>query len=528
MSTQQPIADPRGAGLARAAIAHFESAKTLLQQRRLDAAEHALRAALSASPDHPELLRLLGLTLRLVGRNADALTHLRRAAAQRPDDPLIQNGLATALDACGEHDAALDAFRRACELAPGSAELWANFGKALVDRGRFEEAIEPLQRATAVVANDAAEMRLANALRVVGRANESAQHYRAIVARKPAHAEAWLGLSNLQTRNFSAQDIDALHAAWQRNETSVDDRISLGFALSRALEDGARYAESFDVLTRANALTRSIRPWDRRDFSSHVDRVLAAFENVAGGSAHPRECRVIFIVSMPRAGSTLVEQILASHPQVIGAGELMTLSDVLQDESRRHAKPFPHWVASTDAAEWSRLGADYLQRTQNWQTRSVFTDKMPDNWLRIGAALAMLPNARVIDVRREPVETCFSCFRTLFNQGSQAFTYDLDDVAAYYHDYRRATGRWSARYPANIRTQSYEALVADPRAEIAALLDFCGLPYDAACERFYETRRDVRTASSSQVREPMQRDTARAQKFGALLDPLRHALKFTQ
>jgi hypothetical protein len=254
--------------------------------------------------------------------------------------------------------------------------------------------------------------------------------------------------------------------------------------------------------------------------------LLNAFDSARRGAADDQGSNVVFIVSMPRSGSSLTEQILASHPQVDGAGELMELSGVLQDESRRRNIAFPHWVSMATPADWQRMGRDYLRRTKRWQRGGIlFTDKLPDNWLRIGAAMAMLPGARVVDCRRDAVETCFSCYRTLFNEGTQAFTYDIGDLVGYYRDYVRTTEHWRRLFGARWHTQSYEALVADSSSQIRELLAFCGLPYDVGCERYYDTDRSVRTASASQVREPLMRDTARAPKYGALLDPLRDALK---
>jgi tetratricopeptide (TPR) repeat protein len=525
MMAATPV-DPRLNGLAPSAIAHVERAKNFLQQREVIAAERELRYALSAAPNHAEVLRLLGMSLRLQERNDDALQVMRRAVAQKPADALTQNGLGTALDACGDRDAAIVAFRRACELAPQSAQLWSNFGKTLSDHGLFDEAVPVLERAVARGALDSAALRLAYALRVLGRTDQSAKIYRGLIANNPNDGQAWLGLSNLNTRLFSTDDVAALETMWQRNENTIDDRISIGFSLARALDDHARYAESMSVLNEANALTHAIRPWSATNFSQHIDAVLSAFDVMPQGADDNQGSNVVFIVGMPRSGSSLTEQILASHPQVEGAGELMELPAVLQEESRQRNVAFPHWATTTTVADWQRMGRDYLHRTKRWSLRGrLFTDKLPDNWMHIGAVMAMLPGARVIDCRRDAVETCFSCYRTLFNEGTQAFTYDIADLAAFYCDYARTTDHWRKLFGARFRRQRYEALVANPETQIRELLDFCGLPYDAACERYFDTNRSVRTASASQVREPLMRDTARAPKYGRLLDPLRDALK---
>lgn len=515
-------------GLAPAALQLVGLAMQALQQQRSADAEAALRAVLAQVPEHPEALRLLAIALRMQGRNAEALDSARRAATQRPQDALIQNGLATSLDACGDGEAAIAAFRRACELAPQAPELWANLGKTLGDRGHFEAALPVLERSLTLTEHRTTRLRLAYALRVLGRTDEAQRQYRQLLARDAADGAAWLGLASLKTRAFDADDVQAMRAALAQARLGDDDRISTSFALAKAEEDLDDYPTAFATLRAANALTRRIRAWNAGEFSAHVDAVLAAFAQPIDGAPNGQGEEVIFIISMPRAGSSLTEQILASHPLIEGAGELDDLTAVITAESQRRGVPFPHWVESTSALDWQRLGAEYLERTARWRRPGMrFTDKLPGNWSRAGAAFAMLPGARVIDCRRDAVESCLSCFRQLFSEGAQPFSYDLDDIAAYWRDYDRTCRHWQALYPQRLRVQSYEALLAAPQEQIAGLLAFCGVPFDAACLRHTETQRSVRTASASQVREPLMRDTARAAKYGALLDPLRAALAGT-
>ncbi|MEO8460859.1 MAG: sulfotransferase, partial [Dokdonella sp.] len=232
---------------------------------------------------------------------------------------------------------------------------------------------------------------------------------------------------------------------------------------------------------------------------------------------------VIFIVSLPRSGSTLTEQILASHPEVEGGNELPDLQRILEAESRRRRKPFPVWVGEATPADWQRMGEEYLARTARWrEKRPRFTDKLPRNWLQAGAALAMLPAARIVNSRRDALETCFACYRQLFAE--HGFCYDIEDMAAYWHDYDRVCRKWAADFPDRFRDQHYEALLADPEGNTRELLAFCGLEFDPACLRFYETEREVHTPSAAQVREPLRKDTARSDRYGARLDPLRAAL----
>jgi hypothetical protein len=226
---------------------------------------------------------------------------------------------------------------------------------------------------------------------------------------------------------------------------------------------------------------------------------------------------------MPRSGSTLVEQILASHSQVEGGGELPDLPMVLTEDSRRRGVAFPHWVAAAGGDDWARLGRRYLERTAHWRERRPrFTDKLPYNWFYVGAIRAMLPGARVIVARRDPLETCFSCYRQHLAQNE--YTRTFADLAAFWRDFDRAATRWRELHPAHVFESSYEELVAEPQARIRALLDFCGLPFEAQCLEFHRTEREVHTPSAMQVREPLRRDTARSARYGSLLDPLRAAL----
>jgi hypothetical protein len=235
---------------------------------------------------------------------------------------------------------------------------------------------------------------------------------------------------------------------------------------------------------------------------------------------------VIFLVGLPRSGSTLVEQVLASHPRVEGASELPYLQQVIEEESQRRRRPFPLWAAEASAADWTRLGRDYLRRSARWrQQRPIATDKLPDNWLFTGALRAMLPGARIVDCRREALQTCWSCYKQLFGPGLAAYSYDFESLAQFAVACERAGDAWTAREPGHVRVQHYEALIQDAEREIRALLAFCGLPFDPACLNAHTAQRAIRTPSALQVRQPMKRISAPADAYGALLDPLRTALQ---
>ena len=514
------MTDPSSVDTARLVA----EAAAALQVRQFDQAQRLLDTAFAAAPDDADALRLLGALQRMRGRSGDAIATLRRALQLRPDDALIHNSLGGALESLGDRDAAIAAFRRACELAPTLAQAWYNLGSALSEGSDLASAQAALERAIELAPGHVPSHRqLARALRIRGRMQDSADRYRMALALAPADSASWLGLAALKSMRFSAHDVAAMRRAYAT--AGERDRIRLGFALAKALEDSGGYAEAFALLREANARVRTTSPWSAAAFSAHVDAIHAAFTDFEPGPASARGAGTVFIVGMPRSGSTLIEQILAGHADVSGAGELNDLPALLAEESGRRGSSFPDWVASATPADWSRLGEAYLERTAVRRgARAVMTDKLPENWLHVGAIFALLPGARVVVCERDSVETGLSCFKQLFSRGRQPFSYDLADIGAYSRDCARLTRLWRERWPDRVRVQNYEALLADPEREPRALLAFCRLPFDPASLRFHETARDVRTASAGQVRQPLNRDTARAAGYGVALDPLRLAL----
>jgi tetratricopeptide (TPR) repeat protein len=344
------------------------------------------------------------------------------------------------------------------------------------------------------------------------------------LARRPDAAKAWWGLANLKTLRFDASDARALECLCKQPDLADADRAVAGFALAKALEDQDRYTDAWLALEQANALRRRQRPWDAGTFNDFIDAIASAFDSALSIPQTQDGQEVIFIVSLPRSGSTLAEQILAAHPQMEGAGELHDLAQVLAAESERRGSVFPHWVPLATDADWKRLGQDYLERTARWRVeRPRFTDKALDNWLYLGAAAAMLPGARFVHCQRDPLETALSIYRQWFNEG-QDFSYALDDIAACMNGHRRLMRHWLDRWPARIFNQSLEALQKDPDAAVRQLLDFAGLAFDPRCIDFHRSDREVRTASAAQVRSPLWVDTRKAPLFGDCVRPLRELL----
>lgn len=516
------MTSPRLQGLDEAAVRQVIATAQALDLGRASQAAAQLAPVLAAHPDHPEVLRLHAGVLNLRGDFPGARTAMQRAVDLRPMDALYHNTLGTVLGASGEFDGAVQALRRACELQPNLAVAWYNLGVMLTRCVRNEEAADALHRAVELAPDNMdARALLGDMLRVGGKVEESARQYRKVLEERPWAGMAWWGLADLRAGQLTPEDGERMRAALLDNRASDDDRIATGFALAMLLDEQGHYGESLDELMRAHAIARLRQHWDAKAFSDTITAFNQAFTPPpAAASASDLGHEAIFIVGMPRSGTTLVEQILASHSQVEGAGELSDIPQVLAEESRRQNRPFPQWVGSMQPADWQRLGERYLERTAHWRQRKPrFTDKLPNNWMYIGAIRAMLPGAHIVVCRRDPLETCFSCYRQ--HLANNEYTRTPEDLAAFWRDFDRSATHWAGLHPGHVYQHDHEALQADPEAGIRKLLDACGLDFEEAALRFHETEREVRSPSATQVRQPLQGDTAHAPRYGNMLDAMR-------
>lgn len=497
-------------------------------RRDFAAAERSLSNVLALAPHELSAIRLLGMAVQRLGNHARAIDCFRRVLAAHPDDSDIHVCLGIALHECGETDAAVKHLRQACDLEPRSASAWFNLGEALVQQVHTDEAVAALRRALELdPAHISARLSLSKALASLGEVDAAIAGFREVLRRDPGNAEGWFGLSNLNTVRFDAADAAALQHALARQDLSPRFRELLGVTYAKALENQGDYAQAFEAFRTANASRRRRVKWDAAGERRRVEEIQRVFADAPPPPLDERlGGEVIFIVSIPRSGSTLVEQILASHPQVEGANEIKDITEVIDAETKRRDSAFPLWTPDATAEDWQRLGREYLARTARWRkAKPRFTDKSLVSWYLVGAALAMLPAARVVVVRRDPLETCLACFRQLFSERS-AFACDLDELADYCIDFLRLTRFWLERYPGRVLDLQYEDLQAEPETEIRRLLEFCELPFDPRCLEFHKTPRAVLSSpSAAQVREPMRRDTARSARYGDKLDPLRRRLQ---
>ncbi|MGA9333574.1 MAG: sulfotransferase [Rudaea sp.] len=492
---------------------------------RVQALECA-RRALKACPRHPEVLRHFAAALSAHGPSAEALAAMEEAIRQRPDDPVMLTTHAIVLDSNGRHGQAIESFRKATSNAPDSAAFAYNLGRALSNCGDSAGSLEALDHALRLDPdNRDARATLAEVLRRLGRTREAVAQLRNLLRRDPNDARAWSALAAFNTVTFDAGDVAAMQHARTSAALDADPQVRLDFALGKALADCNRYDESLAAYSRANALVRARVAWNGPGHSAFASAVLEAFARPLHEMHTDQGSQMIFIVSLPRSGSTLVEQILSAHPNVKAGEERNCLIDTIVEECHRRKQPLTQWARHATSDDWLRLGRNYLARSADWRGSSMrATDKLPGNWMYLGAAMAMLPGARVVECRRDLLETAWSCFCHLFKIGTQDFCFDFDSIAAYARDYERVMRQWHEQFPGQIRTQRHESLIADPQTQIRELLAFVGLAFDPACLHSHDVSRSVRTASAAQVREPMRRETARAGKYGALLDPLRLAL----
>ncbi|HEY3521372.1 MAG TPA: sulfotransferase, partial [Rhodanobacteraceae bacterium] len=492
------------------------------------AAERSLTNVLALAPNDPDAIRTLGMVVQRRGDHARAVDCFQRVLGVWPNDSDLRVCLGIALHEQGEIEEAVTHLRLACELAPGFALAWFNLGEALARQAHIQEAVVALRRAIELdPGHISARLSFARVQASLGQVDAAVTGYREVLRRDPDNAEGWFGLSQLNTVSFDDEDAARLQRALAREDLSPRYRELLSFAYAKALENRGDHAQAFEMFRVANASRRKRVKWDAVGEHQRIADIRRVFENEMPAPVDPQlGGEAILIVSIPRSGSTLVEHILASHPQVEGANEIKDLKQVIDAETQRRDSAFPLWVPGATAQDWQRLGREYLARTARWRkAKPRFTDKSLITWYLVGAALAMLPAARVVVVRRDPVETCLGCFRQCFSEAS-GFACNLDELADYCIDFLRLTRFWLEKYPDRVFDLEYETLAADPETEIRRLLDFCGLPFDPACLEFHKTPRTVQSApSAAQVRQPMRRDTARSALYGDKLDRLRQRLR---
>lgn len=502
----------------------------LMQAGRLGAAEGICREYLKRRPHDVDAIRLLaeiGITLGMLD---EAIVLLERCLALAPNFTIAQANYATALARRQRFDEALDRTGRLQIEQPDNLSHKVQHASILAMAGRFEQAHEKFEEVLTFIPDNARILTsYGHSLRYGGRGEDAAAAYQRAIAAEPDAGEAYWSLANLKTFKFVDAQLDGMRQRYAAMEKLSADRYHLAFALGKALEDKGDFAESFAAYADGNTIKNTFSSYTTERTSGEVDSMI---EHCADGFLEPgghTSNEPIFILGLPRAGSTLLEQILASHSAVEATAELPLISQIAGElgggRRRSEQNLYPQCLTSMSQDQRESLGQRYLDGASTYRTdKPFFIDKMPNNWVHIGLIKTILPNATIIDARRHPMAACFANFKQLFARG-QEFTYGLEEIGHYYADYMRLMDHWHSVLPHGLMTVQYETVVEDLETQVRVLLDYCNLPFEEQCLRYYEKDRAVRTASSEQVRQPIYRDALSVwQRYEAHLDPLKAVL----
>lgn len=492
----------------------LRTAASMYCDGEVEQAERTVRQYLLTHGDHVEGMRLLaeiGVKLDVLD---DAELLLQGVLALAPDYHAARYEYAVVLLKRHKHVQALEQMEKLLKIDPDNSVYRTTHATVCAGFGNVERAL-PLYRELVRNQPNEAELHLsiAHVLKTVGRPDEAVESYRAATAARPRYGEAYWSLANMKTYWFTDEELGRMRAEEAAPTVQLADRYHLCFALGKALEDREQYAEAFLYYERGNALKKTECRY-RPEFTERNSRLQAevctrefflARQNFGCDSTAP-----IFIVGLPRSGSTLVDQILASHSEVEGTMELAeVLRQVQQLQGREPENAVPRYpgiLAELTSEEFGRMGQKYLADSGSYRTgKPRFIDKMPNNFRHIGLIHLMLPNAKIIDARRGAMACCFSNFKQLFASGQQ-FTYSFEDIARYYRTYVELMAHWDTALPGKVLRIQHEALVDDLEGNVRRILEFCGLEFEPTCVEFHRTERRIHTASSEQVRKPINRE----------------------
>lgn len=507
--------------------------RNFLAEGKLLKAESLCRTFLKQNPKHVEGMRLLadiGVKLSILD---DAEFLLESALVFEPENPFARFDYINVLHQRQKYAQSLEQAQTLLDQEPSNDRYRTSVANQLVAVGRFEEALDVYDDIATRVPNSAPlQLLRGHALKTIGRVDEAIEAYRSAYQARPEFGDAYWSLANLKTYRFTEAERQQMLAEECASTINTDDRIHLCFALGKAYEDTEQFEDAAHWYQRGNQLKRVDAAYDADRMTEQLKLQqrycdAAYFSNIANsGCTDPAP---IFIVGLPRAGSTLLEQILASHSQVDGTLELQNIPAIAHKlDGRRmvYDEPqYPRVLHDLESEQATLLGEQYIAETQIHRAGApYFIDKMPNNFRHIGLIKTILPNAKVIDARRHPMACCFSGYKQLFAEG-QEFTYGLTEIGQYYRDYVELMDHWDQAIPGFVLQVQYEDVVDDLESQVRRILDFCGLEFEPACVEFYKTKRSVRTPSSEQVRQPIYRaGVDQWRHFEPYLEPLKTAL----
>lgn len=492
----------------RKAIA--EGAEHLEAGRRKEAIA-AFESVLRRTPDHIDAMRMLALALGSEARDIeDATVLLRRVTERAPDYVAAWMDLGANYVKQKKWVNAADAFRNATRLEPQSNRAWAGLGDALAQGGFQEQSLEAYRKTVELdPGNYYAHLGLAHVLKSVGLQKESIAAYRASIALRPDFGEAYWSLANLKTFRFTPNEVAAMQAQLQRGDVGASTAAHFCFALGKAFEDAGDYDAAWHWYQDGNQRQRPLVSHDplimEDRHTANIETFTAEF--LRANEGHGFEAAdPIFIVGMHRSGSTLIEQILASHSQVEGTAELPNLGKIASTVGRYRTDgvEFPEAVRELRPKDWRDYGRQYIEATRRHRqtARPRFTDKMPSNFPLIGFIHLILPNAKIINARRHPLDSLLGNYKQLYGGGPD-YSYDMEELSEYYREYHRLMLHWEQALPGKVLTVHYEDTVSDLESQVRRILEHCGLPYEESCLHYYQNPRTVKTASSEQVRRPI-------------------------
>jgi tetratricopeptide (TPR) repeat protein len=480
------------------------------KEGRLEEAERIYRHVLRDNPRNVDALRLLALIAAEADKPDDAETLLRRAIGIAPDFQLALLDLGRLLKEQDRFADALECFDHAISLQPKHPQAHYLRAAALARASFTQEAIESYRRCLALrPAHQGALLGIGHVLKAVGDYDGAVAAYRACMRESPDFGETYWSLANLKTYRFDDATVSEMEGRAAAQGKNGQSEVNFLFALGKAYEDRGDYERAWTHYRRGNETQRALVQYDPVQTEAVNDRILEVYTaelvERLGGYGNP-DPSPIFILGLPRSGSTLLEQVLATHSEVEGTSELPYVGRLASsmNYNRKDGINYPEAMRELAPANVASLGTQYLElaRIHRRSGSPRFIDKMPNNFPNVGLIALMLPNAKIIDARRHPLDACLSCWRQLFAKG-QNFTYDLTEIGEYYLQYQRMMDHWARVLPGRVLTVQYEEVVVDFETQVRRLLEFCGLPWQDACLRFYESERPVRTPSAEQVRQPI-------------------------
>jgi tetratricopeptide (TPR) repeat protein len=513
----------------------YRKLQSAMRTENLAKAEKIAREMLAKQPGHPRAVFHLAHLASTVGAHEERAAILQHGLEFHPANIMLRRALVGAYEQVGRHEAALEQARLLVRVRPDFSNYWT-LSRTCGNVGDHEGALTSAERAAGYL--DAGSQELGkvdllrgHALKILGRRDECEAAYRASIANTPGNGAAWWGLADLKTYAFSAADRQAMEALAESDGEEADQRCMAAFALAKAWENDGDHDRAFQWYRRANDMRPDIR-FDPGEHRQLHDEIIARFDgNCLRRQAQPPPAgqTPIFIVGMPRAGSTLIEQILASHSEIEGTMELMTLPNLERTirvtGGQRFDKDYPQSLAHFNEGELAAFGQSYLDDTAVYRTgQRFFIDKLPPNFERVGLIHMVLPRAVIIDARRHPMDCGYSAYTQHF-AGGHEYSYRLEHIGAYYNDYLRLMDHWDAVLPGKVLCVRYEDMIRDTEHAVRRILQHVGVEFEPACLRFFENRRAVKTASSEQVRQPIYRSSVgRWRRVEKQLEPLAASL----